>query len=61
MKSPETMLEEAVERNEQSIRRIQSRIQRLNEALDELEDLRSTLSNGNGKRDRTRPKEMAAR
>jgi hypothetical protein len=34
--SPERILEEAVERNEQSISRIQSRIQQLEAALDQL-------------------------
>lgn len=51
MKSPETMLEEAVERNEQSIRRIQSRIERLKETLDDLEDLQKRMSH-NGERQR---------
>jgi len=44
------MLDEAVERNEQSIRRIQSRIERLEATLNELEDLQSTFGNGKSER-----------
>ena len=48
IKSPERILDEAVERNEQSIRRIQLRIRDLKAALSQLEHLQSNVSEEEG-------------